>query len=153
MNSKIRIKVGDIEVEYEGAEEFLKKELPELLKTVTSLHVVVPSSGASPRVIYSKGDIKLTTGNIAAKINCDSGADLVIAACAHFHFVQKKETFDRREILREMKTATSYYKSSYSNNLSGSLKTLVQDGKLIEPSSSVFSLPASTIQDLNAKLT
>lgn len=38
MTSKIRIKMGPIEVEYEGSENFLKEELPELLGTVSNLY-------------------------------------------------------------------------------------------------------------------
>lgn len=153
MSSKIRIKVGDIEVEYEGAEDFLKKDLPELLKTVTNLHRVTSGPGATDIDSANRGDIKLTTANIAAKLNCSSGPDLVIAACAHLYFVQKSDTFDRKTILNEMKKATSYYKASSGGNLSVSLKSLVQEGKLTEPSTNVFSLHANTIKELYARLT
>jgi hypothetical protein len=152
MSSKIRIKVGDIEVEYEGAEDFLKKELPELLKAVSNLQYVPPHLRTPGSGGFSKDDIKLTTSNIAAKLNCKSGPDLVMAACAHLYFVEKKDTFERKTILREMKRATSYYKSSYSNNLSSSLKSLVEDDKLTEPSTNVFSLHANTVKDLHARL-
>ena len=38
MTSKIRIKLGPIEVEYEGTESFLKEELPQLLEAVANLY-------------------------------------------------------------------------------------------------------------------
>ena len=38
MNTKLRIKMGAVEVEYEGSDDFLKKELPGLLKAVLALH-------------------------------------------------------------------------------------------------------------------
>ena len=38
MTSKIRIKLGAIEVEYEGSEQFLKEELPQLLTAVSELY-------------------------------------------------------------------------------------------------------------------
>ena len=38
MTSKIRIKMGFIEVEFEGSEQFLKEELPDLLTGVSQLH-------------------------------------------------------------------------------------------------------------------
>jgi hypothetical protein len=38
MTSKIKIKMGAIEIDYEGSEEFLKEELPSLLKTVSDLY-------------------------------------------------------------------------------------------------------------------
>jgi hypothetical protein len=37
MSSKLRIRIGEIEIDFEGTEEFIKQELPELLKTATTL--------------------------------------------------------------------------------------------------------------------
>lgn len=152
MSSKIRIKVGDIEVEYEGAEEFLKKDLPDLLKTVTQLHPVRQSGGGGSTGSQIKSDIKLTTANIAAKLGCTSGPDLVIAACAHLLFVKNMEAFNRKAILDEMKGAKSYYKTLYRKNLSQSLKALVKHGQLTESSANVYSLHADTIKEINDKL-
>jgi hypothetical protein len=38
MASRLKIKIGPVEVEYEGEEKFLKEELPALLKAVSNLH-------------------------------------------------------------------------------------------------------------------
>ncbi|MNY37405.1 hypothetical protein D3C86_1719670 [compost metagenome] len=56
--------------------------------------------------------------------------------------MQKLDSFNRNDILTEMKKATNYYKSSYSKNFSNILKTLVNSHKLIERSNSVFALSA-----------
>ncbi len=61
MTSKIRIKLGPIEVEYEGSESFLKEELPYLLAAVakspqgkrrSSRDPTTPSEAANHRIIY-----------------------------------------------------------------------------------------------------
>lgn len=83
MSSKIRIKIGEIEVEYEGTEEFLKKELPELLKTVSELYRPLNAGGGSTFVPPS--NLQLSTANIAAKLDAKTGPDVVIAACAHLY--------------------------------------------------------------------
>lgn len=33
VSSKLRIRIGDVEIDYEGAEDFLREQVPELLKT------------------------------------------------------------------------------------------------------------------------
>jgi hypothetical protein len=52
--SKIRIKLGDIEVEYEGAESFLKDELPALLNAVSKLHHESGGTAVKPKEKASK---------------------------------------------------------------------------------------------------
>lgn len=47
MTTKIRMKVGTVEVEYEGPEAFLKKELPGLVTHMSSVASQVPESGDS----------------------------------------------------------------------------------------------------------
>lgn len=51
MTTKIRIKVGEVEVEYEGAEAFLNKKLPELIGQLSKLaeHVPAAPSGDAQR--------------------------------------------------------------------------------------------------------
>ncbi len=47
MTTKIRIKVGEVEVEYEGAEAFLNKKLPELIGQLSKLAEHVPAAPSS----------------------------------------------------------------------------------------------------------
>jgi hypothetical protein len=47
-----------------------------------------------------------------------------------------------------MKSATSYYKSSYLSNLSKSLNSLVRDGRFNEPSAGKYALTAKSIEEL-----
>lgn len=161
LSSKLRIRIGEVEIDYEGTEEFLKQELPQLLKTAMELHKAAGSP--SPRDKDKKqasGDgggqtevPSLTTGSIAGKLGCKSGSDLLLAAAAHLALVKKSEPFSRQKLLAEMQEATSYYKSSYSANLSKYIKTaLLKDGPLSETAKNSFALKAASRADLEKKL-
>lgn len=159
MTSRIRIKMGPIEVECEGTEDFLKEEFPKLLEKVSniyasnSLHIpsetVLPGTDSS---ISKPGAVQFSTATIAAKINCSSGPDLIIAASAHLTFVKGMNTFSRKQILDEIRTATAYYKKSYSKNLSSYLHRLVAKGELVESGSGQYALSAPTRSRLEKQL-
>jgi len=157
--SKIRIKMGDIEVEYEGAESFLRDELPELLAAVSKLHH--DSAGASSdhsKKMHNGGgpkeDLKGTTGTIAAKLDCKegNGKDLITAAAARLTFVLTKDSFTRGELLAEAKTATSYYKTTINNNLTTTLATLVKSGDFTEIAQGTYALGATKRGELEKRL-
>lgn len=157
MTSKIRIKMGAIEVEYEGTEQFLKEELPELLSAVSKLYKssapeVNHAATASEVGSGKNTEVVGTTGSLAAKLGGDSGPDLTMSAAARLTFVLKKEKFTRNEILDEMKSASAYYKTSYSNNLTTILNGLVKNKKLMEPAKDTYSLSADSRNGLGAKL-
>lgn len=150
MDHKIRIKIGTIEIEYEGTEDYLKKDLPELIDKLISLklprieekasEIENPSEDTS-NIVDSV--IQMSSNTIAAKLNVKSGTDLIIAACATLSLVQNKDTFQRKDILTEMQAATNYYKNSYGANLTKYLKNLVSNQKLIERTKNTYALNAS----------
>jgi hypothetical protein len=162
VSSKLRIRIGEVEIDYEGTEEFLKQELPQLLKTAMELHKAsgaTPSSGGNTKKEElaagraSGAVLSLTTASIAAKLGSKSGSDLLTAAAAHLALVKKKEPFTRQQLLDEMQSATSYYKTSYSANLSKYMKTAIQkDGPLSETATNAYALKAATRADLEKKL-
>jgi len=164
MSSKIKIKIGQIEIEYEGSEDFLKEELPSLLEAVTELYketgalteavTDAPASAATgnaPAASINSDSIG-TTNSIAAKTGAKSGTELAIAAAARLVLGRKLEQFTRKQLLEEMKNATQYYKSSFGSNLSTSLKTLVGDHKFIERAKDTYALKADVVQSLEAQL-
>lgn len=158
MTSKIRIKLGPIEVEYEGTESFLKEELPQLLEAVANLYkqsgipeIKQDGSGSSgtgtgPALLQS------TTGAIAAKLGCKTGPELALAAAARLTFATGKEKFSRKELLSEMQTASAYYKSSHGSNLSTTLTALIKDGVFLEPAKDTYSLSATKKTELGKQL-
>jgi hypothetical protein len=163
MTTRVRIRIGPIEVEYEGNEDFLRQELPNLISTVSSLYYqsglqLTPSDQAAiptrpPAVGRPQVTVPTTTtATIAAKLNCKTGPDLITAAAAHLTFVKQKDRFTRQEIIDDMKTATSYFKASYVNNLSNYLARLIRDQKLIEVAKDTYALKAETKTELEREL-
>lgn len=161
MTSKIKIKMGAIEIEYEGSEQFLKDELPALLSAVSELYKSSASliskidnnslsETSTAAIVASK--IQGTTATLAAKLGGGSGPDLAICAAARLTFVLNKDKFHRKELLAEMKTASSYYKSTYMSNMSTLLSGLVKSGKFMEPSTDNYSLSADSLKSIGAKL-
>lgn len=161
--SKIKIKLGAIEVEYEGSETFLKEELPQLLAAVSDLysksrHALDSNPSESGSIVTANQNgaaqkkIEATTGSLAAKLNVKSGPELVLAAAARLTFVLGSATFSRQKLIDEMKTATAYYKATYLNNLTQSLNNLVKDGKLNEPSQGNYALTAPSLKDLEQRI-
>jgi hypothetical protein len=158
MTSKIHIRMGTVEVDFEGTEDFIRDDLRGVIASVASLpkatgivadvpvDVPVSAEGVAPRV---NG---LTTASIAAKLGVDSEPELVIAAAGRLAVFERKDTYTRQQLLEEMKSAAGYYKKSYRGNLSGALQRLVSDGKLLETSANTFSLAPATKADLSSKL-
>ena len=112
MSTKVKIKIGSVEVDFEGSEEFLKSEL---MKLVTSVSELSKESGMvvhpdEPGLLGQEEGktIQWSTDTIASKLACKTGPDLVLAACAHLKFVIGKTSFKRLEILEDMQTATGF---------------------------------------------
>jgi len=159
MNSRIRLKMGDIEVEYEGSEDFVKTELINLVSEVANLYResgLYAGSTAMPRtaneVSLPPSAVAGTTGAIASRLSSKSGTDLVIAAAAHLALVKGLASFTRQQLLEEMRTATAYYKKSYTNNLSRYLQTLLKAGDLFESAKDTYALSAGKREELEKLL-
>lgn len=160
MTSKIRIKMGQIEVECEGSEQFLKKELPDLLESVTRLHEqsggnvgVDPVNGGSNQVPSApSGNVVGTTATLAGKLNVKSGNDLVIAAAAQLTLVGGKAEFSRQELLTSVKSASGYFKDTYGKNFTNYLNGRVKAGQMLEPRSGYYALSAEKKKELEATL-
>ncbi|MEA5477986.1 hypothetical protein VB774_10185 [Pseudanabaena galeata UHCC 0370] len=163
LSSKIRIKLGEIELEFEGTEQYIRSDLPNLLEQICTysvleanqpkLEVDIEESEELPaNPDPTKQKVQMTTNSIAAKMEVKTGTDLLLAACAHLCLVKGIELFERKNILAEMQTASNYYKESYGGNLSKSLSTLVKTNKLIERSKDKYALTAKTKQEMEANL-
>lgn len=156
MTSKIKIKLGPVEVEYEGGEEFLKKELPDLLSAISKLYkesgVTVSGLELGNQSGTSGGTVVGTTGTIAAKLSVSSGSDLAIAAAVRLILGMGQGAFTRDQLLNEMKTASSYYNKNYSNNLSKTLNQLVKSGKFVETAKDTYSLSANCKSEQESRL-
>jgi len=161
MNSdtaKIRLKVGALEVEYEGQASFLKSELHALMEQLVRLcthHEVKLST--EPKLPKPIGKNQIagqghSTNTIATHLGAASGPELAIAAAAHLTFFTGKDSFTRSEIHNEMKAAVTYYKASMSGNLSKILGTLVENKRLNYLRTNTYALSAAERTVLEPKL-
>lgn len=124
--SKMRIKLGVIEIDFEGTEDYIRNELPNLFELICTYAPTpndVESEYEEVEELPENPDpgkqiIQMTTNTIAAKLGVKTGSDLVLAACAHLCLVKGADTFERKNILVEMQTASNYYKQIHSKNLS-----------------------------------
>lgn len=159
MTMKIKIRAGNVEVEYEGPEAFVNKKLPALIANVAKIKGTGP---IPPDESDEKGDTKGrtrktekitgTTNTVASKLGCKSGPTLIIAAAARLTLVLGKSSFKRKELIKEMKDASTYYKKSYESNLTQNLSSLVKSNKLNESAKDTYSLSAKTRGELEKKL-
>ena len=209
MATRIRVRKGDTEVEYEGSEQFLKTELASLLQAASTFPAgsgaparPVAASTASPgkpparktsskrtsatrtsstETAESKSSAMKTssakasapaaptspepdgkaaagsdskappaspTADIAGKIGCKHGTDLVLAASAQLNIGAGQRSFSRAALLGEMKTATEYYQPVYGKNLSRYLRNLIKERQLAEPRPGAYALTAPARREI-----
>lgn len=163
-NAKIRVKVGSMELEYEGDPSFLTGGIEALLMTMGELSGKVPEeippttlTVESPQpngdgAPNAGGCSNFSTNTIAAHFDAKSGSELAVCAAAHREFVQKKSSSTRIELLAEMRTASNYYNKNMGSNLSSSLKTLVKAKRLHEGKPGTYSLSAAERKIVEAKI-
>ncbi|MFI5252019.1 MAG: hypothetical protein ACHQQQ_06245 [Bacteroidota bacterium] len=151
MSSKIKIKIGEIEVDYEGEEKFLINELPNLLKALSELHKSSPNPTFDEQSAYAS-NIKLSINNVALKLRVKTGPELIMAACAHLEIVQGRTQYDQKAILNEMKTAKGLFKQTYAKHLAKYIRILVKNDLLTEPATGKYSIHHEKVAGLKAKL-
>lgn len=168
MPSKLKIKMGHVEFEYEGDAEFDVATIKDLFSHLESVVSVTPpppaSEGSTPGGASggaaspagssdSNGGISnLAVNTVAARLDVKSGPELVIAAAATLQLAQQKESFTRKELLDTMHAAKTYYKTSMGKNLSSALGTLISQKRINELNNSEMSLSASEKSTLQARL-
>lgn len=158
MTSKVKIKAGAIEIEFEGSEGYVKDELPRLVELLCAIGPASEnqeeeeSQELPDSTDPAKQKLQLTTNNIAANLSVKTSRELVLAACAHLTLVKGSDNFSRRDILEEMKQANNYYKDTMSKNLSNTLKSLISDNKLLEPTKGKYALQATQKKELETQL-
>jgi hypothetical protein len=147
-NAKIRIKLGSIEIDYDGPSEFLDSKLAELVATVVELQsssdVLDDDAGNTDGSMtgqaaggHANADTSVST--IARRLNVASSRDLLNAAA--YTLSLTKPSFARKELLAQMRNAQSYWKASYAGNLTKDFKRAVKAGELNHVGGTTYSLP------------
>jgi hypothetical protein len=154
MTTKLKLKLGALEIEFEGSEEFITTGLMPLVEALQKVEVPdLPSpEPATKGGAHKHADATITTSTIAQKLGAASGRDLVLAAIARLLIVKQGEHASRLEILKEMRGAKSYFKRSYNNNLTKTLGALTTSGKFNDLGGDNYSLSAAARQELEQKI-
>lgn len=168
MNSKIHLKLGGVEIDYEGENAFitdgLVKTIDEVLELVASQGDMLSDVASAKHrldsaveenvpagVTGSNGEI-LATSSIASKLDVKTGPDLIMAAVAHFAFSHGKMSITRDELRREMQSATEYYRDTMNKNLTAYLNRLVKAGKLNRLAEGSYALSKTSRTEIKSKL-
>ena len=157
-SGKIRIKVGNIEIDYEGTEAFIREELPILIQSVAELAgpitldteastapPLLPAPIETPPSQPSGSAPALAPNSVAAKLSVKTGSDLALAAAAAIQLGSSGEPFARADLLKTMRSAHHYFKANMAGNLSKILATLVKDGRINEISGDRYTLSAGEL--------
>ena len=164
MDTKISVKVGTIEVEYEGEASFLTHGLNDLLSNLSNIQAATPQlltksqlESRNEIIIDQKAEEtrsnnfpQMSTSNIAARLPAKSAKDLLLCAMANLQLVKKQEKQKRQHILTEMQTATAYYKKTMAKNLSQTLTSLLKSNEINEIGKDEYSLTAATVKKFEA---
>lgn len=162
MPSKLKIKMGHVEFEYEGDAHFDADAIKDLFSHLESLVGVAPAAAFDSSPSLSGGQpgeageeqvaFNYSPNTIAAKLGAETGPDLLLAGAAYLQFVNGRESFKRQELHDAMKGAKSYYKANMGGNLSKMIAGLVSSGRVNELSNSEFSLSAAEQANLKGRL-
>lgn len=163
MSSKVRIKAGPVEFEYEGEGDLSISDIKELFSHIDTLfkvpvlrehdthHQQDDTNATSQMVQTPSNGLQLHVSSVARKLSVKTASDLVVAAAATLQVCEGKSSFTRTELLETMKRATGLYQKNMSGNLSKSVQTLLQS-KLNQLGEGVYSLKAPVLEELGAAL-
>lgn len=160
MTSKLRMRVGTAEFDYEGPIEFTQEFIKDLFSHMEGLAptmapAVSPAVSPLPPPLTGSNSPQiplLHINTVASKLSVKTGPDLAVAALASLQLVKGSDKATRNEIHEEMKAASSYYQANMSGNLSKILKTLVTGHRFNQISQNTFALNASERTSIEQKL-
>jgi len=153
MTSKIKIRFGEIEIECEGSEEFIKQELPQLMKEIAALHKSAPPPKTNQKTAKTANgdDAAESVTTVAQRLGVATGPDLIMATA--FKLAGSgSDSFERKDLRSGVKGATTFYKNSYGTNFDKALKKLVKDGRIHHAGGTTYSLPNGERVKLLAKM-
>ncbi len=152
MTYRIRIRICDVEVEYEGSSAPDKAQVIDVLTSVSAAYREIrpqnhPHDRESPLSSaealdesVSHADNIGTIDNIIGLLEYDEiGSDLVAAAAIHLTLVKHKTHLSRNDIHEVIKTS-SHHKKTFASNLTAYLKTALNKKRINETKTNVYVL-------------
>lgn len=152
--TKARVVADGVELEVEGQNLSIPDLVAQVIETRRSLGAVPSTNGPPQRdsAVSARPGGTTSTNTIASLLNANTGSDLVLAAMAYLTLVQGKDVAGRREILDEMKAARTFYKETFSSNLSSYLDNLSKAKRLNLVARDTYALPNSERQNFERVL-
>ena len=150
----LRVKFGGFEVECTGSEEFLrggfKDSVEEVIMLVNAtgteeLGDVRQQTQVVEYATERKSRQETSLSDIATRLGSKNAPELAMASAAYMTLVEKKEKFERKEILQVMRRLPSLYKLHMASNLKPALDRLVKKGHLNRVSKDTYALKATEI--------
>ncbi|WP_413585635.1 hypothetical protein [Bdellovibrio sp. HCB274] len=152
MTAKIILKMGDLEFNFEGSENFIKEELVELMTSIKGLleyeNKKIVKSNAFASGAASSVQQTLGINSVAQKLKVKDGKDLVLASAAKISIFGEKIKFTSKDLLLEMRSAVSYFKESYATNLNRQINRMTKEGILNDVGGGYYSLPIDQLKGL-----
>ncbi len=160
---KLRIKNGNVELEFEGSEAFFKENraLFDSILSNKPNNSEDDSSQTESAVVPKKStqtplekpiNLSLTTSTLAARLKCEKAQDLILIAAGKIIVVDKKDRFTRKELLAEMNSALTHCEKSWTHNLGRFIGILMGQGKLNEVSKGIYCLTHSAQEEIKSKI-
>lgn len=155
--TRIKIKLPNLEVEYEGTPNFLESGLLELTKKFGDFAKEEVSQ--LPLRDNQDDDTKthevhssLTTIAIANRLGTKSGPELIIATMAKLKFTDGKDVVSADDIKTEMKEAHSIYKKSMTSNFDKNITNLVKQEMVNVVAAKRYSLSRKKIESIEKQI-
>jgi hypothetical protein len=150
--TKLVLKCGDIDVEYEGPEEFLKEELPKLIKAVAELRSAGPARKQAPAGADTGGaDTEASVSTLAQRLSVSNGPELIMAAALSLAR-GGVGSFTKKLLRDKIREAKTFYKATYSNNFDNYIAGLIKKGRLNHSGGNNYALPENEQTALEKKL-
>ena len=159
--ARVRFKVGDVELEYQGPSSYIEDGLIDLFEKVLGYsdfdarrteQPSEPTSDLSEESTTRQLATDISVATMISRLGAKTGADVLFMAAAHLAVCHGRSRFSRADILENAKLADGYYKRSISSNLTNYLGRLLKDGRLSQYSDSSYSLPEAYRQSVQRGL-
>lgn len=150
--ARIRFKVGDLELEYQGPSSYIESGLIDMFEKVLGYGgfdaksaVQAPKSTIvlEEESVPERVDSDISLATLISRMGAENGADVVFMSGAHLVVCQGKSRISRADILKNARSADGHYKESISKNLTFDLRKLIKDGRLSQYSDGCYTLPES----------
>jgi len=155
--TKLSVKYGEIVIDFDGPEDFLKSELRTIVSAVRDLSgIAAPpaiTGTAKPRLgaTVPVDSANASVSTIAQKLGVKNGTELIASAALSLA-LGGMPSFKKKALRDRTREAKTFWKKSYGNNFDNYVGRLVTAGRLNHVGGDDYAIPDSEQQALSTKL-